>query len=170
MKIFYQKIIKHMNDMPYIDNKERVYKYGEFFPMELSPFKYNETIVQEYYPLDENVILEYGFKIKRKKERNYKIEIKIEDLPDRIKEADESIVGKVIECAHKGGCNQQCTEVFKIREDELQFLKRINVALPRLCPNCRHFERLKKGIHSSYGIENVCVKKRGIFTGQVNVK
>ncbi|MBI2610050.1 hypothetical protein HYW53_02635, partial [Candidatus Giovannonibacteria bacterium] len=38
------RIIKHMNDMPYIDKKGRVYKYGEFFPPELSPFAYNETI------------------------------------------------------------------------------------------------------------------------------
>ncbi|MBI2610179.1 hypothetical protein HYW53_03310, partial [Candidatus Giovannonibacteria bacterium] len=29
------RIIKHMNDMPYIDKKGRVYKYGEFFPPEL---------------------------------------------------------------------------------------------------------------------------------------
>src|SRR3989344_5634258 len=26
------RIIKHMNDMPYIDKKGRVYRYGEFFP------------------------------------------------------------------------------------------------------------------------------------------
>jgi hypothetical protein len=29
----------------------RIYKYGEFFPSELSPFAYNETTAQEYYPL-----------------------------------------------------------------------------------------------------------------------
>ncbi|MFZ1019442.1 MAG: hypothetical protein WAN61_00415 [Minisyncoccia bacterium] len=32
------KIIKQMNDLPYIDKKGRIYKYGEFFPSELSPF------------------------------------------------------------------------------------------------------------------------------------
>ncbi|MDD5146640.1 MAG: hypothetical protein PHN39_02780, partial [Candidatus Pacebacteria bacterium] len=41
------KIIQHMNDMPYTDKKGRVYRYGEFFPPELSPFCYNETIAQE---------------------------------------------------------------------------------------------------------------------------
>src|SRR3989338_6400151 len=29
-----ERIIKHMNDMPYVDKKGRVYKYGEFFPPE----------------------------------------------------------------------------------------------------------------------------------------
>src|SRR3989344_2422305 len=43
------RIIEHMNSMPYIDQKGRVYKYGEFFPPELSPFAYNETIAQEYF-------------------------------------------------------------------------------------------------------------------------
>ena len=138
------KIIAHMNEMPYIDGKGKVYKYGEFFPMELSPFAYNETIVQEYYPLSQKQISDYGFKLKENPERDYVIEIKTEDLPDHIKDADLGIVGKVIECAHKGECEQQCTEAFKIREDELNFLKKINVALPRLCPNCRHFERLKR--------------------------
>ncbi|OGI57255.1 hypothetical protein A3B85_01700 [Candidatus Nomurabacteria bacterium RIFCSPHIGHO2_02_FULL_37_13] len=138
------KIIKHMQEMPYTDTMGRVYKYGEFFPMELSPFSYNETIIQEYYPLDKKTVFEYGLKWKEISERDYKIEIKSEDLPDHIKDVDESIVGKVIECMHKGECNQQCTEAFKIREDELKFYKKINIALPRLCPNCRHFERLKK--------------------------
>ncbi|MBI2609657.1 hypothetical protein HYW53_00580 [Candidatus Giovannonibacteria bacterium] len=31
------RIIKHMNDMPYIDKKGRVYKYGEFFPPQDHP-------------------------------------------------------------------------------------------------------------------------------------
>src|SRR3989344_2667006 len=45
------KIIQSMNDMPYVDRKGRAYKYGEFFPSELSPFCYNETVAQEYFPL-----------------------------------------------------------------------------------------------------------------------
>jgi len=67
------KIIEHMNKMPYISRKsqiqnskfqinsksqiqnskpkEIIYRYGEFFPPELSPFSYNETIAQEYFPL-----------------------------------------------------------------------------------------------------------------------
>ena len=46
------KIIQHMNDMPYVDSKGRVYKYGEFFPAEISPFGYNETVAMDYYLLN----------------------------------------------------------------------------------------------------------------------
>ncbi|HHD92301.1 MAG TPA: hypothetical protein ENL06_01585, partial [Candidatus Portnoybacteria bacterium] len=55
------KIIKHMNEHPYIDKKGRVYRYGEFFPPELSPFAYNETIAQEYFPLTKEEAIEKGY-------------------------------------------------------------------------------------------------------------
>jgi len=137
------KIIKHMNDMPYIDSKGRVYKYGEFFPSELSPFCYNETIAQEYFPLNKEEALKQGYRWKDKEERNYNIDIKTEDIPDDITNIkDEDILNKVIECEHKGKCNHQCTEAFKIIPEELQFYRRMNLPLPRLCPNCRHYARL----------------------------
>ena len=138
------KIIKHMNDMPYIDSKGRIYKYGEFFPTELSPFCYNETIAQEYFPLTKEQAEDQGYRWKDREERNYEIDIKTEDIPNDIKDVDESIIGKVIECEHKGECNEQCTEAFKIIEQEYQFYKRMNLPIPHLCPNCRHYARLKQ--------------------------
>ena len=36
------KIIAHMNEVPYIDKKGRIYKYGEFFPTEISQIKWLE--------------------------------------------------------------------------------------------------------------------------------
>src|SRR3989344_4014278 len=144
------KIIQHMNDMPYVDSKGRIYKYGEFFPTELSPFAYNETVAQEYFPLTKEQALEQGYKWKDKAARNYKIEIKTENLPDNIKDVNEDIINKVIECAHyaqnehPANCEASCTEAFKIISDELQFYRRMNLPLPRLCPNCRHYERLKQ--------------------------
>ncbi len=138
------KIIEHMNDMPYIDAKGRIYKYGEFFPPELSPFCYNETIAQEYFPLTKEEALKQGYKWKEKEARNYEIDIKTEDIPDNIKDANEEIINKVIECEHRGECNEQCTEAFKIIEPELQFYQRMNLPLPHFCPNCRHYQRLKQ--------------------------
>ncbi|HAE36835.1 MAG: hypothetical protein UR85_C0003G0009 [Candidatus Nomurabacteria bacterium GW2011_GWF2_35_66] len=138
------KIIQHMSDMPYVDSKGRIYKYGEFFPSELSPFAYNETIAQEYFPLTKEQSQEQGYKWKNKEIRNYNIDIYNKDIPESINDVNDSIVNKVIECAHKGNCNQQCTEVFKIIPEELLFYKRMNLPLPRLCSNCRHYERLDK--------------------------
>ena len=144
-EVLVPKIIKHMSDMPYIDSKGRIYKYGEFFPSELSPFAYNETIAQEYFPLTKEQAIEQGYKWKEKVDRDYSIDIHTEDIPDSIKDIpDTDILNKVIECAHKGACNQQCTEAFKIIPEELSFYRRMNLPIPRLCPNCRHYERLSQ--------------------------
>ncbi len=144
------KIIEHMNTMPYIDQKGRIYKYGEFFPSELSPFAYNETIAEEYFPLTKEEALNQGYKWKEKEERNYQIDIYSKDIPDNIKDVNESIINKVIECEHEAknehpsNCGASCTEAFKIIPDELSFYKRMNLPLPHLCPNCRHYNRLKQ--------------------------
>ncbi len=138
------RIIEHMNQMPYIDKKGRVYKYGEFFPPELSPFSYNETIAQEYFPLTKEEALEKGYSWKDPEPRNYQVTITNNQIPDHIKDAPDDIVNQIIECAHQGKCNEQCTEAYKIIPQELAFLRRMNLPLPRLCPNCRHYQRIKQ--------------------------
>lgn len=138
------KIIKHMNDMPYVDSRGMVYKYGEFFPSELSPFAYNETIAEEYFPLTKEQAIKEGYRWKEKIERDYTIDIKNEDIPGDLKKINDDITNKIIECAHKGTCNHQCTEAFKIIPEELLFYRRMNLSIPRLCPNCRHYERLSE--------------------------
>ncbi|MEK7564047.1 MAG: hypothetical protein AAB510_00560 [Patescibacteria group bacterium] len=136
------KIIKHMEEMPYVDSKGRVYKYSEFFPSELSSFAYNETIAQEYFPLTKGEALEKGYEWEDGEKRNYQIDINTEDIPDNITDVTDDIVGKVLPCLHKGACKQQCTEAFKIVPEEFKFYKRMNLPFPRLCPNCRHYERI----------------------------
>jgi len=136
------KIIRHMEEMPYIDAKRRIYKYGEFFPSELCPFAYNETAVQEYFPLSREEALEKGYSWEDGETRNYKIDLESEDVPDNIRDIEDSIINKVIACEHGGGCKHQCTEAFKIIPEELKFYKRMNLPLPRLCPNCRHYRRI----------------------------
>ena len=138
------RIIKHMNEMPYIDKTGNVYKYGEFFPSELSPFAYNETIAQEYFPKSKEQMVEEGYVYRNPLERNYKITIKSEDLPSNIKDVNESILDEIIACPNHGSELTQCTEAYKIMPEELSFLKNHNIALPRYCPNCRHYERLSQ--------------------------
>ena len=138
------KIIQHMNDQPYIDNKGRTYMYGEFFPPELSPFAYNETIAQEYFPLTKEQCIEQGYRWKETEDKDIHTDISTEELPDHIKDVPDDIVGKVIQCEHQGKCNEQCTQGFKVIPQELTFYRKMNLPLPRLCPNCRHYQRIKQ--------------------------
>jgi len=138
------RIKEHMNQIPYIDKKGRVYRYGEFFPTELSPFAYNETVAQDYFPLTKEKALEMGYKWRDKKASEYKVTIKAEDLPGKLEDVSDSITQEVIGCMHGGKCSDRCVGAYKITEEELNLYKRIKVPLPRLCFGCRHDMRLKK--------------------------
>src|SRR5207253_443455 len=65
-------------------------------------------------------------------------------IPDNIREVEDSILNEVLECAHKGACSERCTQAFKLIPQELTFYRSMNVSLPRLCPNCRYFEQFNK--------------------------
>jgi len=143
-EVLVPKIIQHMNDMPYTDKKGRVYKYGEFFPAELSPFAYNETIAQEYFPLTKEEVLARGYSWKDPEERAYQITLNAKDLPDHIKDVKDNILDEIIGCMHEQRCNEQCTKAFRVIPKELDFYRKQNLPLPRLCPNCRHYQRIKQ--------------------------
>ncbi len=136
------KIIAHMNEMPYVDKNGVMYRYGEFFPTELSPFGYNKTVAQEYFPFTRVEIEQRGFVYEEDQERNYTTTKTWSDLPDDIRGVGDEILKDVIRCKHGGDCVHQCSTAFKIVPQELQFYKRFNLPLPELCPNCRHYERL----------------------------
>ena len=139
------KIIAHMNEMPYTDKSGMTYKYGEFFPIELSPVSYNESMAQEYFPLDKEDTLTKGYKWQDTADRNYKPTIEAKDLPDQIGDVDDSITKEIIACAHsKSNCKHLCVSAFRITTDELNFYKKMGLPLPQLCHNCRTFERLQQ--------------------------
>ena len=138
------KIIEHMNTMPYKDKKGLIYKYGEFFPSELSPFAYNETIAQEYFTKTKEEIVKDGYTYRTSPAKDYQATILNKDLPDHIKDVSDSILKEVIACPNDGKELTQCTKAYRIIKSELEFLKNNNIALPRYCPNCRHYKRLKQ--------------------------
>ncbi len=136
------KIIQHMNDMPYIDRKGRVYKYGEFFPVELSPFAYNETPAQEFEYLDKDKAISMGYSWKPTEEKDHQVTLNLENIPDDIAEVGEEILSEVIECSNKGQERYSCFKFFRITNTELVFYQKNNIPIPVLCPNCRHYQRI----------------------------
>ncbi len=137
------KLRKHMDEMPYVDKAGRVYKYGEFYPAEFSPWAYNETLAQEYFPLSKEEAIARGYRWRDPEEKNYKPTVAAADIPSDITATDDSITKEIIACAHNGECNQGCTKAFRIIPDELSFYRKLGVPVPTLCPACRTIERLK---------------------------
>ncbi|MEK7212228.1 MAG: hypothetical protein AAB686_00945 [Patescibacteria group bacterium] len=136
-----EDIVRGMGENVYRDARGRTYSYGEFLPPEFSSFAYNETVNQQYFPLNREGAVAKGYAWLEPETKEYQITLSESNLPE-IQRADESILQETIGCAHQGECNQQCTTAFKVIPQELQFYKRMNLPLPRLCPNCRHYERL----------------------------
>ena len=134
-----------MMNMPYVDKKGNIYKYGEFFPAELSPFCYNETQAQDYFPLTKEEVLKRGYRWRDKKANEYQITIQAKNLPDNLENVPDSITKEIIGCMNKDKFDNNCCRgAYRIIEDELNLYKRLGVSLPRLCFYCRHESRLRK--------------------------
>ena len=118
------KIIEHMQSTG---------EFGKFFPPEIAPYAYNETVAHEYFPLKKNDAINKGYRWqddpqKESKPQSYKI-------PDNISEIDEWILEQTLSC-------ESCGKNYRIVQQELAFYKKFNVIIPRHCVDCRHLERL----------------------------
>jgi len=137
------KIKQHMNEIPYVDAEGKTYGYGEFFPTELSPFVYNETVAQDYFPITKEQASERGYKWREKHVNEHKVTLQAKDLSDKLVDISENITKEIIGCLHNGVCDERCSKVFKVTKDEILLYKRLGVPLPRLCFGCRHDTRLR---------------------------
>jgi len=132
------KIIKHMNDIPYIDKKGNVYKFGEFFPAELSPFGYNETQAPEQFPLSKDEAINNGYNWQDNLQRTTGKETLLrENIPEAINEVKDNIVDEILECI-------ECKRNYKVVPNELIFYRKMNIPIPRRCFHCRHMNRVKR--------------------------
>lgn len=112
--------------------------YGQFFPTELAPFSYNETLAQDYFPLTKDETIKRGFKWQDKTTGTYgKETIKENEIPDTIEEVTENILKEILVC-------EECKKNFRITKAELDFYKRMHLPLPHKDFECRHRERMSK--------------------------
>jgi hypothetical protein len=112
--------------------------YGEFFPPALSPFGFNTTLGQEYYPMTEKEVKEKGFNWQDQTTGTFgKETIKEENMPETINEVTENILNEVLVC-------KDCKKNFRITKSELDFYKRMNIPLPHKDFECRHQDRMSK--------------------------
>lgn len=124
-----------------IDHMKGTGEWGKWFPPTLSPFAYNETTAQEYTPATAAEAKVLGYSWKEPEMKNYTPTMQPSGLPET-GDVPDSITREIIACAHNGNCTCQCATAFRITAQELQFYKNLDLPLPRLCPNCRHQERL----------------------------
>lgn len=119
------KIIEHMRG-----TKE----WGEFFPLSQSLYGYNESVAQDFFPMEESDIKARAWPWHTEGEENRAEEKK--SPPDNIREATDSVVGDQFACT-------QCGNAFKIIQQELRFYKARDLPLPSRCFTCRNALRMK---------------------------
>lgn len=107
-------------------------EWGEFFPIKYSPFAYNETLAQEYFPLTKEEAQQQGYSWLEDPpaEQNKSIQ-----PVDNIQNINSSVLSQKFSC-------ENCSKNYKIIPQELTFYKTHQLPLPHFCPNCRHKNRM----------------------------
>ena len=150
------KIIQHL---------QKTGEWGQFFPASDSPFGYNETLAQEYFPSSKEEVLKRGWKWS-----DYEVDMKAdrvlpaEKLPDALQDIPDDVLNWAIRCEITG-------RPFKLTQQELRYYRDYQLPIPRRHPDQRHKDRMTlknprklwdrkcdncgKGIHTSYSSERL---------------
>lgn len=132
-----KQIIADMKKNPYIDKLGRPFPYGEFFPLEISPFAYNKSSAMRFFPKTKEEALAEGYSWSDEESLLPASTIKAVALPDTITETNDSILDEIIECA-------DCKRAYKIVQGELGLLRKMGLPLPHECPKCRENKRFAR--------------------------
>ena len=112
--------------------------FGQFFPSELAPYAYNETLAHDYFPLTKEEAFKRGYGWQEKTTGTYgKETIKSGETPDSIEKVNDQILAEILVC-------EECQKNFRITQAELAFYRRMHLPLPRKDFECRHRERISK--------------------------
>lgn len=115
-KAEYEKLVPKI-----IEHMQKTGERGNFFPVAISPYGYNETTAQEYYPLSPETCKQKNYK-RMSKEYPLNIPegiqmINADDLPNLIADVGDDILNKAIVCKVSG-------RPFRIVRQELDFYRR----------------------------------------------
>lgn len=126
------KIIAHMQD---------AWERWEFFDASLSPFWYNETVAQEYFPLTRDEALKRWY---TRQDNSYDPIIpphvktlSWDGIPRDMSNINDDILKSILIC-------ESSWRPFRIIKQELEFYRKHSLPLPRKHPDVRHAERLEK--------------------------
>ncbi|MBI3626965.1 hypothetical protein HY224_02890 [Candidatus Uhrbacteria bacterium] len=134
-----------------VESMKKEGTWGDFLPVNLSPFSYNESIAHEYFPLKKEEVLARGWRWQDqipfttgKETKNWK------DIPTDIGQVPDSICNEILRC-EKTGKN------FRISRQELDFYRKKQLPLPRLHPDVR-FAELRAQTNGHKLFDRQCAK------------
>jgi hypothetical protein len=139
-KTLKEKLIAHMKNTG---------EWGEFPPIRISPFPYNDSLAQSYFPLAKEEVTARGWGWYDPDLKDYKVTLRHEDLPEAIQNISDDVLKEVISCASQDSeegkrTHLRCATAFRLHPAELAFYRRFNLPVPHKCFPCRLQERLAR--------------------------
>ncbi len=139
------KLIAHMKETG---------EWSEFFPVELSPFAYNESTAMIFFPMRKEDVLKCGWHWKDDMPGAQGKET-LTTIPDSINEVTDAITTHVLAC-------DTCERNYKIIKQEFAFYRRQGIPIPRECPDCRLSDRVaRRNPARLYHRQCMCQAKSG---------
>ncbi|PIR48594.1 hypothetical protein COU80_02690 [Candidatus Peregrinibacteria bacterium CG10_big_fil_rev_8_21_14_0_10_55_24] len=120
-----------------IELMQKTGEWGEFFPAGFSPFAYNETTAQMYFPLTAAEARERGFPWRDGQDEvlNVTKTIPAKKLPPAIADIPNDVLNWAVTSEFSG-------RPFRIVKRELEFYRSHRLPVPHAHPDERHFRRM----------------------------
>ncbi|EKD93283.1 MAG: hypothetical protein ACD_28C00186G0003 [uncultured bacterium] len=109
-----------------IEHMQKTGEWGEFFPMEISPYPYQDSLAHAFFPRP----------ITQDARQDQYIGPEIH-VPEKIDEVSDEITQQILRC-------KQTEKLYKITPQELRFYRTMRLPVPLLCPEERHAQRMGK--------------------------
>ncbi|OGJ41990.1 hypothetical protein A3B60_01315 [Candidatus Peregrinibacteria bacterium RIFCSPLOWO2_01_FULL_39_12] len=110
-------------------------EFGEFFPVNISPFAYNESVAYDYFPFTKEEVLKRGYRFRDEDKSEFQPTSYVP--PVDIKDVPDSICNEILSCEISG-------RNYKITPAELKFYRLMKLPIPRKHFIERHKARLAK--------------------------
>lgn len=117
-----------------VEHMKTTGEWGEFFPVTLSPFGYNETVADEYFQMSQKDVINRGYAWKEE-DLSSSYQGPLLEIPNNIQDVSDEILKQILKCEITG-------KLYKIIPQELEFYRKMKLPIPRRCPDQRHRDRL----------------------------
>jgi hypothetical protein len=115
-----------------IEHMRKAGEWGEFFPENIFPFAYNESLAMMYKPLTKEQVLTQGYTWRDDEKKS----APASTAPsDNIHDAADTVTKEIFAC-------ETCSSNYRIIPQELNFYRSRDIPIPHQCFKCRNMARL----------------------------
>jgi hypothetical protein len=120
-----------------IEHMKQTGEWGEFFPIEISFYGYNESLAQQFFPLtkEDAIAKGYPWYEQKQEKENYLGPDRV--VPDNSEPLPDDITDTIFTCSVTG-------QPYRFTKQEIEFYAQLGLPLPTKCPQQRHKERFER--------------------------